>query len=114
VLLNVDGAPSIMRNPERLASISEQPGERSRWLRIARRAAPDVSVAALLQSTDQKRLTSWTRDGFIEPTMAGVERAADLAAFADRFRELYDGDADAILFGNARRVIRRAFELRAR
>ena len=53
-------------------------------------------------------------DGFIEPTMAGVERAVDLARFADRFRERYDGDADAILFGNARRVIRRAFELRAR
>lgn len=52
-------------------------------------------------------------DGFIEPTMAGVGRAADLARFADRFRERYDGDADAILYGNAHRVIRRAFELRA-
>jgi membrane dipeptidase len=52
-------------------------------------------------------------DGFIEPTMAGVGRAEDLARFADLFRERYDGDADAILFGNTWRVIRRAFELRA-
>jgi microsomal dipeptidase-like Zn-dependent dipeptidase len=52
-------------------------------------------------------------DGFIEPTMAGVDHARDLAAFEDAFRARYDGDADAILFGNAHRVIRRAFELRA-
>ena len=51
-------------------------------------------------------------DGFIEPTMAKIERAEDLAAFEKRFREAYDGDADAILYGNAERVIRQVFELR--
>jgi microsomal dipeptidase-like Zn-dependent dipeptidase len=44
-------------------------------------------------------------DGFIKPTMAGIETAADLASLEEPLREAYD-DAEAILSGNALRVAR--------
>jgi microsomal dipeptidase-like Zn-dependent dipeptidase len=44
-------------------------------------------------------------DGFIKPTMAGIETVADLASFEAPLRAAY-GDADAILSGNALRVAR--------
>jgi microsomal dipeptidase-like Zn-dependent dipeptidase len=48
-------------------------------------------------------------DGFIKPTLGGVESAADLAAFAAGLRARYPQAADAILDGNARRVLERRF-----
>ena len=48
-------------------------------------------------------------DGFIKPTLGGVETAADLKPLADALRARYPADADAILEGNARRVIERRF-----
>jgi membrane dipeptidase len=48
-------------------------------------------------------------DGFIKPTLGGVENAADLAPLAAALRARYPADADAILDGNARRVIERRF-----
>lgn len=44
-------------------------------------------------------------DGFIKPTLAGIEKAADFATLADWISELYPNDADAILHGNVRRVL---------
>ena len=44
-------------------------------------------------------------DGFIKPTLAGIENAPDYAKLADWIGELYPTDADAILHGNARRVL---------
>jgi microsomal dipeptidase-like Zn-dependent dipeptidase len=44
-------------------------------------------------------------DGFIKPTLAGIERAPDLAKLAEWIHELYPDDGDAILHGNARRVL---------
>lgn len=44
-------------------------------------------------------------DGFIKPTLAGIEKARDYADLADWIRELYPHDADAILYGNVRRVL---------
>jgi microsomal dipeptidase-like Zn-dependent dipeptidase len=44
-------------------------------------------------------------DGFIKPTLAGIDRAPDLATLAGWIRELYPDDADAILHGNAHRVL---------
>jgi microsomal dipeptidase-like Zn-dependent dipeptidase len=44
-------------------------------------------------------------DGFIKPTMAGIETVADLASFEAPLRAAY-ADADAILSGNALRVAR--------
>jgi microsomal dipeptidase-like Zn-dependent dipeptidase len=48
-------------------------------------------------------------DGFIKPTLGGIETAADLAALAAALRTRYPSDADAILEGNARRVIETRF-----
>jgi microsomal dipeptidase-like Zn-dependent dipeptidase len=48
-------------------------------------------------------------DGFIKPTLGGIETAADLAPLAQALRARYPADADAILEGNARRVIERRF-----
>ncbi|WP_028063487.1 membrane dipeptidase [Solirubrobacter soli] len=48
-------------------------------------------------------------DGFIKPTLGGIENAGDLAALAAALRNRYPTDADAILEGNARRVIETRF-----
>ncbi|MBE2314480.1 membrane dipeptidase [Solirubrobacter sp. CPCC 204708] len=48
-------------------------------------------------------------DGFIKPTMGGVESAADLQALADGIRARHPGSADRILAQNALRVIDRRF-----
>jgi membrane dipeptidase len=48
-------------------------------------------------------------DGFIKPTLGGIETAADLAALAGAIRARYPDQADDILEGNARRVIAARF-----
>jgi microsomal dipeptidase-like Zn-dependent dipeptidase len=48
-------------------------------------------------------------DGFIKPTLGGIETAADLAPLAQALRARYPADAEDILEGNARRVIERRF-----
>jgi microsomal dipeptidase-like Zn-dependent dipeptidase len=48
-------------------------------------------------------------DGFIKPTLGGIETAADLAPLAQALRARYPADADAILEGNARRLLERRF-----
>jgi microsomal dipeptidase-like Zn-dependent dipeptidase len=52
-------------------------------------------------------------DGFINPTMDGIQRAEDMADLERELRKAYPEHADAILYDNAARVIERAFELRA-
>jgi Membrane dipeptidase (Peptidase family M19) len=52
-------------------------------------------------------------DGFIKPTLTGLERAADLPTLEGWIREDFPEDADAILHGNARRVLRQVFKTRA-
>jgi microsomal dipeptidase-like Zn-dependent dipeptidase len=47
-------------------------------------------------------------DGFIKPTMAGIETAADLASLEKPLRAAYDADAEQILSGNAIRVAKAA------
>ena len=52
-------------------------------------------------------------DGFIKPTLAGLQRAADLAKLEDWIRADFPDAADAILQENAERLIRRTFALRS-
>jgi microsomal dipeptidase-like Zn-dependent dipeptidase len=47
-------------------------------------------------------------DGFIKPTVAGIETASDLASLVAPLTEAYGEDAEAILSGNAMRMARRA------
>jgi microsomal dipeptidase-like Zn-dependent dipeptidase len=51
-------------------------------------------------------------DGFIKPTMSGVESAEDLAKLEDALRTAYPVDADAILSDNALRVVTRVLAQR--
>jgi microsomal dipeptidase-like Zn-dependent dipeptidase len=51
-------------------------------------------------------------DGFIKPTMSGVESAEDLAKLEEALRAKYPIDADAILSGNALRVVTRVLAQR--
>ena len=44
-------------------------------------------------------------DGFIKPTLTGIERGPDLAKLAGWIHDLYPDDAEAILHGNAHRVL---------
>ncbi len=48
-------------------------------------------------------------DGFIKPTLGGIETAADLAPLAAALRARYPETAEQILDGNARRIISRRF-----
>ena len=52
-------------------------------------------------------------DGFIKPTLCGIERAADLRDLEAWIRDEYPGDADAILHDNAARVLRRVLAARS-
>lgn len=45
-------------------------------------------------------------DGFIKPTVGGIESAADMALLRDALAERYGPDADRILSGNALRILR--------
>jgi len=47
-------------------------------------------------------------DGFIKPTVAGIDTAGDMWRLEHPLREAYDTDADAILNGNALRMARAA------
>ena len=47
-------------------------------------------------------------DGFIKPTVGGIECARDLGRLRDFLGAAYPGDAEAILHGNAERVLRKA------
>jgi microsomal dipeptidase-like Zn-dependent dipeptidase len=51
-------------------------------------------------------------DGFIKPTMGGVESAEDLAKLEHALRIEYPVDADAILYGNTLRVVTRVLARR--
>jgi microsomal dipeptidase-like Zn-dependent dipeptidase len=53
-------------------------------------------------------------DGFIKPTAGGLERIEDLKQLRDPLAELYPDDVDAILSGNALRVLRRVLPSRVR
>jgi membrane dipeptidase len=46
-------------------------------------------------------------DGFIKPTMGGLETSADLGLLEDRLRSTYGADADRITSENALRVLRK-------
>jgi microsomal dipeptidase-like Zn-dependent dipeptidase len=51
-------------------------------------------------------------DGFIKPTLSGFENIDDLAELVPRMRKLYPEHAQAILSGNALRVLETVFEHR--
>jgi microsomal dipeptidase-like Zn-dependent dipeptidase len=51
-------------------------------------------------------------DGFIRPTLAGIESASDLATLTDWLRDDYPEAADAILWQNADRLFRRVYASR--
>lgn len=68
------------------------------------------AIAAAAGDTDCTAIGT-DLDGFIKPTLEGIERAPDLATLAEWIHELYpndDGSAEAILHGNARRVLNAA------
>jgi microsomal dipeptidase-like Zn-dependent dipeptidase len=73
----------------------------------------DESVAILARHIDaigpQHVAIGSDLDGFIKPTLGGIETAADLKPLAAALRERYPAEADAILDGNARRVIEARF-----
>jgi microsomal dipeptidase-like Zn-dependent dipeptidase len=51
-------------------------------------------------------------DGFIKPTVAGIDTAGDLGSLEKPLRDAYGGDADAILADNALRMARAALGAR--
>ena len=51
-------------------------------------------------------------DGFIKPTITGIDRASDLATLAQWIQKDLPVDADAILHGNARTLVRRVLAAR--
>lgn len=53
-------------------------------------------------------------DGFIKPTLARLQQASDLPILEGWIRQDYPEDAAAILYDNARRLVRQVFETRGR
>jgi len=51
-------------------------------------------------------------DGFIKPSLTGIERADDLATLAQWIRQDLPSDADGILYHNARNVLQRVLAAR--
>ena len=73
----------------------------------------DESVAILARHIDaigpQHVALGSDLDGFIKPTLGGIETAADFKPLADALRARYPEQAEAMLEGNARRVIEARF-----
>ena len=73
----------------------------------------DESVAILARHIDaigpQHVALGSDLDGFIKPTLGGIETAADLAPLATALKARYPAEADDILENNARRVIAARF-----
>lgn len=82
----------------------DDPGETPlvvrRHIDAIRAATPENSNAHVAIGSDL--------DGFIKPTVAGIETAGDLAMLEAPLRQAYGADAEAILSGNAMRVARAA------
>jgi microsomal dipeptidase-like Zn-dependent dipeptidase len=53
-------------------------------------------------------------DGFIKPTLTGIDEAPDLAKLAQWIQEDLPDDADGILYGNARGMLHKVLEARTR
>jgi microsomal dipeptidase-like Zn-dependent dipeptidase len=68
-------------------------------------------IHALTGSHDHVAIGS-DLDGFIRPTLGGIEYAEDLAKLRAPLEAAYPGAAEAILSGNALRVVRRALAAR--
>jgi microsomal dipeptidase-like Zn-dependent dipeptidase len=81
---------------------SETPLVLARHIDAIRRCTPSQSNAHVAIGSDL--------DGFIKPTVAGVEAASDLGELAEQLAAAYPEDAENILFGNAIRVARTALE----
>src|SRR3954470_6017218 len=78
--------------------------------RVAVRAHIDAIVAAAGGSAEVAAVGT-DLDGFIKPTIAGIQRAPDLAVLEGWIRDEYPAHvADAILHENARRVLAKALD----
>jgi microsomal dipeptidase-like Zn-dependent dipeptidase len=64
-----------------------------------------IDAIAAASSLDHVAIGS-DLDGFIKPTMGGIENADDLASLRDALRTAYGADAEKILGANALRVLR--------
>jgi membrane dipeptidase len=64
-----------------------------------------IDALAAASSLDHVAIGS-DLDGFIKPTMGGLETEADLAGLRERLEAEYGGDAEKILGANAARVLR--------
>lgn len=51
-------------------------------------------------------------DGFIKPTVGGIEKVSDLGLLAERLAEAYPAHADAMLHDNALRILKAAYARR--
>jgi microsomal dipeptidase-like Zn-dependent dipeptidase len=51
-------------------------------------------------------------DGFIKPTLTGIERASDLSTLAQWIQQDFPADADGIVYDNARAVLHRVLAAR--
>jgi microsomal dipeptidase-like Zn-dependent dipeptidase len=69
------------------------------------------AIHAVTRSHDHVAIGS-DLDGFIKPTMSGIEAAEHLALLEEPLRKAYPDGADAILSGNVLRVVRRVLAQR--
>jgi microsomal dipeptidase-like Zn-dependent dipeptidase len=78
-------------------------------LRVLRRHLDALCKAA---ESDEHVGIGTDLDGFAKPTLAGIQKAADLRLLADRLRAGDPQRAQALLEGNALRILRRTLQAR--
>lgn len=100
----------IMAHHQLNDSLSRRRGGLARTMRTVHRHIE--AIHAVTGSYEQIGIGS-DLDGFIKPTVGGVENADDLALLAERLSAELPAHADAILHDNALRVVKRAFARRA-
>jgi len=100
----------IMAHHQLNDSLTRRRGGLARTVRTVRRHVEEIH--RITDSYENIGIGS-DLDGFIKPTVGGVENADDLAKLAERLRTEFPGQAEAMLHDNALRVLKRAFARRA-
>jgi microsomal dipeptidase-like Zn-dependent dipeptidase len=83
------------------------PDDPAEAIRVIRRHIDEIRACTPCNTNAHVAIGS-DLDGFIKPTVAGIEQAADLGTLVAPLRTAYGADADLILSGNAMRVARKA------
>jgi membrane dipeptidase len=100
----------IMAHHQLNDGLSEDPGDIERTMKTLRLHVE--KIREITGSYEHIGIGS-DLDGFIKPTVGGIQNVDDLAKLAQRLEAAHPAHAEAMLFGNALRVLKAAYRRRA-